>query len=443
MTRITGAYVLVTNRCNFDCAYCYEKDRSGVMTWDTMKALIDMLDAQWEPGHHASQHCDLSLTMFGGEPLLNWPIVQQTFEYIDSKRAKFGITILTNGSVWTPEIHEYLKEQKKKLGCRLLMQVSLDGCEDSHNSLRRFLGGKFSFDTVIKNIQRYREIFPDLILRETVVPERISSLFYDYETLSKLSDNVSLTPIIEGAWYDALSTAKEVLPKIYDLYMEQIKTRPNMFLSLLTGCIRRSCEADHCSYLGCHAGKELIGVTVNGDIYPCHRFIAYRDKFDFKMGDVFSGIDRTSDRAKEIEAIHSENDQCNLCPGKTCNRCYATNMFLEGELGAIPTNGYCEFCRINQTIVDQYADRIVEAQPHALKEWSLYKSPNTTRRALQMCDGKKLLSDDVEDLMLQTMTQMLMSMKMLQEQNQTICNTLSALLKLQGEHAAAHEDTVR
>ena len=71
------------------------------------------------------QHCEIDF--FGGEPLLNWDVVKQTVEYIESIQEKhnkiFKLTLTTNGMLLTQDKIDYVNEHKMSL------VLSLDGRE--------------------------------------------------------------------------------------------------------------------------------------------------------------------------------------------------------------------------------------------------------------------------------------------------------------------------
>ena len=448
---ISGAYVLITNRCNFNCSYCYER-LEGIedkdMPWETMQRLIDMMVAQYDPTKHANPYADMDINFFGGEPFFNWPVMKRAFEYVEEIRIKkgirFSLTILTNGSVWNKEIHEYLSKQKVKMGNRLKLQVSIDGCEESHNANRPLADGGDSFQIVAGNIKKYRNIIQDIQIRETLVPSRVNKFYDDYVALSELADIVQMTPIIEGDWLSVLPQAKEQLEKIYALYFEQLKSSPDKFLSLLNGTIIKTNSPGACGighdFKGCHAGQQLIGVTVEGDIYPCHRFIAYRKSFDYKMGDVWQGINQNLEEVKAARKMHYSNAKCQSCKLGTCNRCYATNRYIEGKVTSTPLTGYCEFCALNQKLVDALSDRLFAEYDNTLAPYTAYKSRLTKRRGITMGKGKKkILGPDAEDVLVQGITLLLKTNMEIKSQNTKIIQLLSKIAGVQAPKEPAKD----
>jgi uncharacterized protein len=412
------------------------------MKWETMKQLIDFLVEQYDPHRFVNLVSHFNVNFFGGEPFLNWEVMKKTFEYVEGIRKKkgivFSLAILTNGSIWNKEIHEFLARYKSMMGPRLKFQVSIDGCEESHNINRPMVGGGDSFSTVAANIKKYRSIIPDIQVRETLVPSRVDKWYDDYVTLSSLSNFVQMTPIVENDWTSVLDKAKEQLIRINDLYLEQLKTNPCRWLSLLNSTIKDTNEAyeQGLCYRGCHAGDQLVGVTVDGELYPCHRFIAYRKYFDYKLGDVWKGIDKNSDKVDEVRKMHNANRECSGCKAFSCKRCYATNKFTEGNVEAAPKSGYCELCRIIQELADKLSDKLFAEHRCTLSPFSTYKSPTSKRRGIVMENGEKILASDAEDLVVQSMSVLLKTMMEIRNQN---CKIIDLLSKVAGEKAGEKE----
>jgi len=64
--------------------------------------------------------------------------------------------------------------------------------------------------------------------------------------------------------------------------------------------------------VGCGAGSEYMAVTPEGDLYPCHQFVGNED---FKMGNVFTGIENTT--------IRDEFKKANVLTKEECSGCWA------------------------------------------------------------------------------------------------------------------------
>lgn len=127
-----SVYLMTTNRCNLRCDYCYESLREGDMSIETAKASVDWLRSEGRNGRW--KH----ITFFGGEPLLRPELIRETIKYsLDSNDPIDKFSILSNGTICTPEVEETLQYMKETCP-QSVLQVSLDGDKQSHDKHRRF-----------------------------------------------------------------------------------------------------------------------------------------------------------------------------------------------------------------------------------------------------------------------------------------------------------------
>lgn len=148
--RLLNLILMPTEQCNFRCVYCYEDFAAGEMPRSVVngiKALLERRIATLDL---------LSLSWFGGEPLLAWPIVEEIQSFAcdlargyPQLRVSSGMT--TNASLLTRQRFERLLE----LGVRRF-QISLDGDPKAHNSTRRRRGGGGSFAAIWRNLLMMR-----------------------------------------------------------------------------------------------------------------------------------------------------------------------------------------------------------------------------------------------------------------------------------------------
>src|SRR5439155_8871661 len=116
---LTTMVMNVTNQCNLACTYCYEYGEDKIvdtehgkkpkfMAEQTARDSVEFLLK--ESGASQTAH----LTFFGGETLLNFPVLQTTIAYARRRAAELGKTIdfslTTNATLLRPEIIEFLAE---------------------------------------------------------------------------------------------------------------------------------------------------------------------------------------------------------------------------------------------------------------------------------------------------------------------------------------------
>jgi uncharacterized protein len=153
--------VLTTLQCNFACDYCLQGDHGehnrfghkmsletahGVAAW-----VAERLDAV-RPEKFV-------LTFFGGEPLLNLPVVYYLAETCHRLCAERGVpqvvTMITNGLLLTPEVVDRL------LPFGLAgAKITLDGDRETHNRMRPLRGRQGTFDRIVENMRRVADRLP-------------------------------------------------------------------------------------------------------------------------------------------------------------------------------------------------------------------------------------------------------------------------------------------
>ena len=133
----------LTNQCNLSCQYCYEFGADKVATPEgkpkfmdlpTAKASVDFLLAQ------AEGRRSIHITFFGGETLMNFPLLKQVVAYATEKahekECHVDFSLTTNATLLTPAIIEFLSDN------RIGVTVSMDGPKEMHDQLRVFLTAK-------------------------------------------------------------------------------------------------------------------------------------------------------------------------------------------------------------------------------------------------------------------------------------------------------------
>jgi uncharacterized protein len=92
------------------------------------------------------------LTFFGGEPLLNLPVMYDLAGRLHDACARRGvqmlINIITNGLLLSRE----LVERMNAWGLNGI-KITLDGDRDTHNRMRPLRGGQGTFDKIVQNVR--------------------------------------------------------------------------------------------------------------------------------------------------------------------------------------------------------------------------------------------------------------------------------------------------
>ena len=146
--------VLTTLQCNFACGYCFQGDHgdynkhAAKMSLETAESVARWAEARLDTLGPES----FVLTFFGGEPLLNLPVVyflaERMWSACQARGVRMLINIITNGLLLTPEVVDRLLPYGLSG-----VKVTLDGDRDMHNRMRPLRGGQGTFDKIVKNIR--------------------------------------------------------------------------------------------------------------------------------------------------------------------------------------------------------------------------------------------------------------------------------------------------
>jgi uncharacterized protein len=145
--------LLTTLQCNFACGYCFQGDHGD---YNTHAAKMSMATAERSAAWIEARLAELGstrfvLTFFGGEPLLNLPVMyylaERLWAWTSARGVRMLVNVITNGLLLTPEVVDRLAP------CGLNgVKITLDGDREMHDRLRPLRGGQGTFDRIIRNI---------------------------------------------------------------------------------------------------------------------------------------------------------------------------------------------------------------------------------------------------------------------------------------------------
>ena len=338
----------VAHDCNLRCKYCFAAtgDFHGermLMPLSVGKRALEFLM------EHSGSRKHLEVDLFGGEPLMNWPVCVGIVEYGRELEKKYGkkinFTITTNCVALTDDMIEFINREMHNV------VISLDGRKEVHDAMRPTVNGKGSFDVILKNAKKLVAGRGDkeYYIRGTFTRDNLDFLEDVKAIVGYGFDQLSIEPAVldEDSPY---SLKQEHLPRIYeeydalaDFYLESRKQHDTwfnffhfMFDPVGGPCLRKRIN-------GCGAGTEYVAVTPDGDLYPCHQFVGMEE---WKIGTLDEGILR--------EDLQAQFLGCNVCTKETCKNCWAkyycsggcmANAFLYGGALDHPHDISCALMR--------------------------------------------------------------------------------------------------
>lgn len=312
--------LLVTHDCNLRCGYCFADTGSfggcrQLMSRETAEQAVEFAITGSRNRHN------LELDLFGGEPLMNWPVVEHIINYVRKREAETGknikLTLTTNGTLLNDEKIEFLNEN------RVMLVLSLDGRKETHDAMRPFPNKSGSYDAAVKGFKKVIDSRDgkNYYLRGTYT--HFSKEFCDdVLDMTKVGKEISVEPVVgtDEPWV----LTEEDLPIIFEEYdklaREYLKRRrrgePFDFFHFNIALDNGPCVAKRLA--GCGAGHEYFAVTAEGDIYPCHQFVG-REKY--KLGTLSTGVVKP----EQVRTFR----HCHVMTKKECSECWA-RFFCSG-----------------------------------------------------------------------------------------------------------------
>lgn len=129
-----------TMACNFNCAYCYEKDRPHIyMDERVERAIMTFIEKKKAES--------ISICWYGGEPLLAIPKIKSMTKEIKKLSQVYHAAIVTNGYLMDADFIKMIEDLSIKT-----VQVTIDGNRETHNKRRPYKINGDSYDRIINNI---------------------------------------------------------------------------------------------------------------------------------------------------------------------------------------------------------------------------------------------------------------------------------------------------
>lgn len=144
--------LLPTERCNLTCSYCYEDHHLGRMRPQVVSAIKELLRKR------CPELRQLRIAWFGGEPLLELPIIREISECARTlsqthPQVEYQSDMTTNAYLLSPDVFVQLFEYGITT-----FQITLDGFENDHDQFRKRKNDQGSFATIWNNLLEIKEL---------------------------------------------------------------------------------------------------------------------------------------------------------------------------------------------------------------------------------------------------------------------------------------------
>ncbi len=330
--------LILTSECNLRCGYCYQNDKkSGEMAWGTMRSALDRL--------LASESQSIRVGFWGGEPLLEFPLLQKAVAYVEDKLEpgrSAAYSVSTNGLLLTDEILAFLVHH------RFEIQLSFDGVPAMQDLRRR--NSFHALDGLLDRMSAHESGrgTHDLRIAITITPETIEflpdSIAY---FLEKGVPHIAVAPVNYAPQWQVDDIAKldRMMKVVFDLCVKHFRRTGQMPLALFGGKGSKQKERSKESIPMCGApfGRG-VAVDVNGDTHGCITFAGSYQRFrsawlkeqidsmsigPIDGGDFETGLAAYPDASRKTGMFHAKEnkyssygkcgeceyvDRCGICP---------------------------------------------------------------------------------------------------------------------------------
>lgn len=280
---ISVMYLILTEKCNFDCSYCFierhmDLQKANVMSKETAKKAIDFFVYQIKKQPKLFEE-EKAILFYGGEPLSNYSVLKYAANLINryiregKLPVKTELSLVTNGSLLTESIAKELSQMG------VSFSISLDGATAKANQCRIFHGGKPAYENIINGIKAAKQAGVDFGLSITLSEEALA----EKENLLSFLDEYD----IKGIGYNILNTDKTFT--VAEDYYERASA---FIIDSFIQCRNKGIYEDRIMrkinsytehklhYFDCAAeGGHQIVVAPNGEVGLCHGYLSSRETF--------------------------------------------------------------------------------------------------------------------------------------------------------------------
>jgi len=301
--------ILVNQRCNFSCRYCYSAN--GRSSAELDEALFDSI-VNWfvTPERlDKSQANHLSVTFSGGgDPMLSFGKVKKLIEKFEVRADFFGISVdfglVCNGSLLEDKAIDFLVAHVDNI------VISFEVLEDVHNAQRSH------YSTVARTIRAFCDKGTEIGLRATITELNVDRMSEMVETLAREFPNcrsIAMEAVLSSALWKNREALHGFYARFVDNYFRTKRKGAKLGISVGNtvemsgnGIKSRACP-----------GK--MSIAPDGTLTACSRVAAPGDSFfsDFTFGKVDKeGVRIDTVRYREIMDVRADNIA-------VCRSCFA------------------------------------------------------------------------------------------------------------------------
>jgi len=304
---------------------------------------------------NTSQANQLTITFFGGEPLIE---KDKIFYIIKKMNLWSDISISyrmsTNGTLLTEAL------MKKLYDHQVFVSLSSDGCPEVHDKHRLNAAGQPTSHKVAQAAKMMLRHNPATNVTCVISPDTATHLCESVDYLFRLGFRYITTTLDYSAdWgLEHFNLLKKSYQKLSKWYIQKIEDNERFYLSFFDERIRSRTYKPIEAQERCLLGTKQFSIAPNGELYPCIQFVKTDSLPEFMIGHVQEGFDKTCQSHIHAKS-EKEKVECRGCKLESrCSKwCSCINFMSTGNIEkASPIVCYNE--KILIEIVDKTADKL-------------------------------------------------------------------------------------
>ena len=314
--------LMLTYACNMACRYCCQGEIPDAPETEMREAVarraIDWLIEQ------SGDTPEVGIGWFGGEPLMKFGMIRKTAAYAEEKAAAAGKRVrfgtMTNGFPLTGEVIDFIANK------RVDLTVSFDGPREVQDGNRPLKNGAPSYDIIAPRLRALLKRYPGVVMRPTLLAgtdiDAVLACAREFGFRQCRIEKVSSSMTPGGMKNDEAATTDDFLAHLArqaGRLIDAARSRDAAHLAefavdtVLMEAVRQGAEASsdflpgRRHWFSCGTGRQFLTAAINGDIYPCPRFLACPEH---KIGSIY---DSTLHNEIHKKSLLFHADECPRC----------------------------------------------------------------------------------------------------------------------------------
>lgn len=328
----------ITEQCNLRCTYCcysgaYEHNRSHsqkVMESGDIDEIYDFI-------LRSSTRRPLHIAFYGGEPLLQYPLMQYAIQRGNELLGdEVAFSVTTNGTVLTPEKIDWLVAQHVEL------VISLDGTKAFHDKHRVYANGHGSYKRVHEALSYIVDNYPqhlDLISLQMTLEsyrevDKIAEDWHNDVILSNFAPSnihglaANFAKGVNKIEYEDVKAFYEHLLDVYEHHQDWVVLRVLFEESIADWKERPIIEASGSVPMAtCMPVNTKLYIDASKEIGVCEKMADM-----YRMGNIAKGIDWPKANALVRSYYDRRVERCKNCPAvRMCDMCLTALEYTDEQ----------------------------------------------------------------------------------------------------------------